>query len=400
MKILVINAGSSSFKYQLIDMDTKEPLCSGLVERIGEPMGTLVYKRFPDTDKEEKIKQEKPFNTHREGMLEVMAILTSADKGVIKDPSEIYAAGHRVLLGGSLKEEIVTPEVKQVIRDYIPLGPLHNPANLAGIEVLEELFPSLPSVAVFDTGFHSTMEEHVYTYPIPEEISKKYRIRRYGFHGTSHKYVAREAALFLDKKPEECSLIVCHLGNGCSMSAVKNGKCVDTTMGLTPLEGLMMGTRSGDIDPAILPFLMTNENLSAQDMDTLLNKKSGLKGVCGMNDMRDLHAARDNNDPKAELAFNMFVHRIRKYLGAYLLELNGADAIVFTGGIGENDEFVRQAVTADLSFFGIELNQEENLIRRSGARVISTPSSRIPVVILPTNEELEIALTTQKLLQK
>ncbi len=398
MKIIVINAGSSSFKYQLIDMQTNQPLCSGLVERIGEDMGTLVYKRFPDTDKEEKIKAEKPFATHKEGMLEVMAMITSADKGVIKDASEISAAGHRVLLGGSLKECLVTDEVKQIVREYEPLGPLHIPANLAGIEVMEELFPSLPNVAVFDTAFHANIEEHVYTYPLPKEISKKYNIRRYGFHGTSHKYVSREAAKFLGKKPEECKLIVCHLGNGCSMTAVRNGICIDTTMGLTPLEGLMMGTRSGDIDPAVVPFLMKNEGYTAEEMDNLLNKKSGLKGVCGMNDMRDLHAAREEGNKEAELAFKMFVQRIRKYVGAYMLELDGIDALVFTGGIGENDEFVREGVTDNLSFVGIELNKEENLKRSGDPRVISLPSSKIPVVIFPTNEELEIALTTQKLI--
>ncbi len=406
MKILVINAGSSSFKYQLIDMETKTPLCSGLVERINDykdgklVMGNLVYKRFPDTDKEEKIKIEKPFANHREGMLDVMAMLTSSDKGVIKDASEIFAAGHRVVMGGSLKDSLVDEEIKAVIREFSSLSPLHNPANLTGIEVLEELFPSLPSVVVFDTGFHSSMKEHVYTYAIPKELSEKYNLRRYGFHGTSHKYVSREAAKFLGKEPENCKLIVCHLGNGCSMSAVKNGKCIDTTMGLTPLEGLMMGTRSGDIDPALPLFLMKNENISPDDMDTLLNKSSGLKGVCGMNDMRDLHEARQKGNKDAELAFMMFVHKIRKYLGAYMLELDGIDGLIFTGGIGENDEFVRKAVTDNLSFVGIELDQEENLIRRSIARIISTKSSKIPVVIFPTNEELEIALTTQEILSK
>ncbi len=398
MKVLVINAGSSSFKYQLLDMDTKEALCAGLVERIGDDMGTLIYKRYPDTDKEEKLKIEKPFPTHKEGMLEVMSMLTSSNDGVIKDFSEIKAAGHRVLIGGNLEEAIVTDEVRKLVESFTPLGPLHIPANLTGIDVLKELFPDMPQVAVFDTGFHATMEKPVYTYPIPYELTEKYRIRRYGFHGTSHKFVSRETALFLKKKPEESSMIVCHLGNGCSMTAVKNGKSIDTTMGLTPLEGLMMGTRSGDIDPAIVPFLMEKEKLSPKEVDSLLNKRSGLKGVCGMNDMRDLHAARQNGSERAQLAFEIFVHAIRKYLGAYLLELNGADAIVFTGGIGENDEFTRAAVVENLSFFGIELDEEKNTTRSSEARIISTSSSRIPLVIMPTNEELEIALATQRLL--
>ncbi len=400
MKILVINAGSSSFKYQLLDMATNAPLCSGLVERIGQSMGTLVFKRFPDTANEEKIKVEKPFASHKDGMLEVMAMLTNPEKGVIADLSEISATGHRVLLGGSLKEAVVTDEVKATIKEYEPLGPLHIPANLTGIDVVEELLPGVPAVAVFDTGFHSTMEKPVYTYPIPKALSEKYNIRRYGFHGTSHQYVSREATKFLGKSTEDCKLIVCHLGNGCSMSAVKNGKCVNTTMGLTPLEGLMMGTRCGDIDPALVLFLMKNEGLSAEEMDNLLNKKSGLLGVCEMSDMRDLHAAREEGNEDAELAFQMLVQRIRKYVGAYMLELDGIDALVFTGGIGENDEFVRQGVTANLSYVGIELNQEENLKRSGDPRVISTPASKIPVVIFPTNEELEIALTTQRILSK
>ncbi len=398
MNILVINAGSSSFKYQLINMDTKEALCAGLVERIGQAMGNLVYKRFPDTDNEEKIKVEKPFANHKEGMLAVMEIMTSADKGVIKDASELAATGHRVLIGAEgMKEEIVTPELKKAVADLTPLGPLHIPANLTGIEVMEELFPSLPAVAVFDTGFHSTMPEYNSTYPIKKELTEKHKIRRYGFHGTSHKFVSREAALFMGKKPEDVKLIVCHLGNGCSMSAVKNGECVNTTMGFTPLEGLMMGSRSGDVDPAVVAFLIRKEGFTPDQVDDILNKQSGFLGMCGMSDMRDIHDAIAKGDKAAKLAFDMFCARVRKFIGAYLYELDGADAIVFTGGIGENDEFVREAVTDNASFYGIELNKEENLIRRGCARYISTENSRIPLIIMPTNEELEIALATQRL---
>ncbi len=399
MNILVINAGSSSFKYQLINMDTKEALCSGLVERIGQSMGTLVYKRFPDTDQEEKVKMEKPFADHKEGMLAVMEIMVSADKGVIKDASELAATGHRVLIGEEgMKEEIVTPELKATINALAPLGPLHIPANLMGIEVMEELFPSLPAIAVFDTGFHTTMPEYNYTYPIKKELTEKHKIRRYGYHGTSHKFVSREAALFMGKKPEEVKVIVCHLGNGCSMSAVKYGECVNTTMGFTPLEGLMMGSRSGDVDPAVVAFLIRKEGFTPEQVDDILNKQSGFLGLCGMSDMRDIHDAISKGDKMAKLAFDMFCARVRKFIGAYLYELDGADAIVFTGGIGENDEFVREAVTANASFYGIELDKEENLIRRGEARYISTPNSRIPLIIMPTNEELEIALAVQRLI--
>lgn len=401
MNILVINSGSSSIKYQLIDMTTEKALCSGLVERIGEGMGALTHKINPGTDTEKKFSFEQDFPTHVEGMERVVELITDAEKGVIASTRDIHAVGHRVLLGGEeIKEPVrVNDWVKGVIRDYIPLGPLHNAANLAGIEVAMKLFPHAPSVAVFDTEFHQTMPEKAYLYPLPYELYKELRLRRYGFHGTSHAYVTRKAAEFLGKPASEVNLITCHLGNGCSMAAVQNGRCVDTTMGITPLEGLMMGTRCGDIDPALVPFLMEKKGWGPAEMDTVMNKKSGLKGICGMNDMRDVHAAREKGDAKAQLAFDMFVYRIRKYVGAFAVVLGRTDAVVFTAGIGENDDFVRSEVCRDMPLLGLEIDAQANAKRSGEIRAISTSASRIPVLIVPTNEELAIAQATQSVLK-
>lgn len=401
MNILVINSGSSSIKYQLIDMTTEKALCSGLVERIGEGMGALTHKINPGTDTEKKFSFEQDFPTHVEGMERVVELITDAEKGVIASTSDIHAVGHRVLLGGEeIKEPVrVNDWVKGVIRDYIPLGPLHNAANLAGIEVAMKLFPHAPSVAVFDTEFHQTMPEKAYLYPLPYELYKELRLRRYGFHGTSHAYVTRKAAEFLGKPVNEVNLITCHLGNGCSMAAVQNGRCVDTTMGITPLEGLMMGTRCGDIDPALVPFLMEKKGWGPAEMDTVMNKKSGLKGICGMNDMRDVHSAREKGDAKAQLAFDMFVYRIRKYVGAFAVVLGRIDAVVFTAGIGENDDFVRAEVCRDMPLLGLEIDAQTNAKRSGEIRAISTSASRIPVLIVPTNEELAIAQATQSVLK-
>ncbi|MBZ2171972.1 acetate kinase [Nitratidesulfovibrio sp. SRB-5] len=396
MNVLVINSGSSSIKYQLIDMTTEKALCSGLVERIGEGMGKLTHKIKPDTDAEEKIVLEQAFANHVEGMKKVVDLITDADKGVIADKGEIYAVGHRVLLGGEeIKQSVKIDEwAKGIIRDYIPLGPLHNPANLAGIEVAEELFPHAPSVGVFDTEFHQTMPKKAYLYPLPYDLYKTLRIRRYGFHGTSHRYITKKTAEFLGKPLDELNIITCHLGNGCSMAAVKNGRCVDTTMGITPLEGLMMGTRCGDIDPALVPFLMEKKDWSGAEIDTVMNKQSGLKGICGMNDMRDIHAAREKGDEMAELAFQMFVYRIRKYIGSFAVVVGKLDAIVFTAGIGENDDLVRAAVCKDMDILGIDIDEAVNAKRSGQARHIGKPGQRVPVLVVPTNEELEIAQTT------
>ncbi len=402
MNILVINAGSSSFKYQLIDMKDQRVLCAGLVERIGESMGRMVHKIAPDSEKEEKISSERPFKNHVEGMKAVVAAITDPMKGVIKSKDEVHAIGHRVVMGGeAIKESVIIDEnIKKIIRDNFPLSPLHNPANMAGIEVAEELFPGVPNVGVFDTEFHQTMPQEAYIYPLPYEVYEEYRVRRYGFHGTSHRYVTRRAAEFLGKALDEVNLVTCHLGNGCSMSAVQNGRCIDTTMGTTPLDGLMMGTRSGSIDPAIVPFLIEKTGKSPAEIDTLMNKQSGLKGICGLNDMRDIHSACEKGDAKALLALNMFTYRIKKYIGAYIAVLGRVDGIVFTAGIGENDDIVRASVCTGLNHLGIELDLEANAVRSSMPRSISPAGTAVPVLVIPTNEELEIALTTVRLVEK
>ena len=399
MNVLVINAGSSSFKYQLIDMDRHHVLCGGLVERIGEAMGRMVHKIAPDSDAEEKITTERPFANHVEGMKAVVAAITDPQKGVIKSKDEVHAIGHRVVMGGeAIKESVIIDDrIKELIRDNFHLSPLHNPANLAGIEVAEELFPGVPNVGVFDTEFHQTMPEAAYLYPLPYSVYTEYRVRRYGFHGTSHRYVTRKTAEFLGKSVNEVNLITCHLGNGCSMAAVKNGKCVDTTMGTTPRDGLMMGTRCGSIDPAIVPFLVEKMGKSAGEVDMLMNKESGLKGICGLNDMRDIHAACEKGDARAALALDMFVYRIKKYIGAYMAVLGRLDAVVFTAGIGENDDIVRARVCDGLDHLGIALDLDANAVRSSTPRSISKPGTAVPVLIVPTNEELEIALTTARL---
>ena len=403
MKILVINAGSSSCKYQLLEMDTRAVLATGLAERIGQEGGRLTHKIAPDTDNEEKLVREAFFPTHVEAMELVIALLTDAEKGVIKDKSEIYAIGHRVLHGGEAVSDpvLVNERVKQIVEECAVLGPLHNPANLMGIEVAEKLFPGVPNVAVFDTEFGMGMPKEAFMYALPYEMYEELRIRRYGFHGTSHKYIANATAQFLGKPLSELRSITMHLGNGSSMSCVKNGKCFDTSMGLTPLEGLVMGTRCGTIDPAIVPFIMEKKGLSPAEADTLMNKKSGLLGLCGYTDMRDVHAQVEKGNERAELALNLLVRSIKKTLGSYFFLLEGnVDALVFTAGIGENDDIVRAMVCEGLEAFGIKLNKEENGTRKPGARIITTPDSKIPVIIIPTNEELQIALATVEVLKK
>lgn len=401
MNVLVINSGSSSFKYQLIDMTTETALCSGLVERIGEEQGKLTHKVMPGTDGEKKFVMEQPFPDHVAGMKTVVDALTDSEKGVIKDKSEIHAVGHRVVQGGETfsKSVVVDNVVKAAIHDNIPLAPLHNPANLAGIDVAQELFPDAPSVAVFDTEFHSTMPAKAYRYAIPTRLYKELKIRRYGFHGTSHRFVTKQAAKFLGKKVEEVNLVTCHLGNGCSMAAVQKGKCIDTSMGMTPLAGLMMGTRCGDIDPAILPFLAENKGLTIKEIDAILNKESGLKGVCGMNDMRDLHTARlEKKDEAAQLAFEMFCYHIKQYIGSYIAIVGPIDAIVFTAGVGENDEHMRAEVCKGLEHLGIEIDLAANDVRCGDPRSISK-GGKVDVLIIPTNEELEIAQATVEVLK-
>lgn len=401
MKVLVINAGSSSIKYQLLNMDTEAVMASGLVERIGEEKGVLSHKRFT-TGKEEKTVLEQKIADHREGMHLVINMITAAETGVIKDKSEIDAIGHRTVQGGEdfSSSILVTEEVKKCIEKNNPLAPLHNPANLTGIAVAEELFPGTPNVAVFDTEFHQTMPPSSYIYPIPYELYKELKIRRYGFHGTSHKYVAKKLAAAMGKAPEEINIITVHLGNGGSISAVKKGKCVDTSMGMTPLAGVMMGTRCGDIDPAIVKFIMDQKGLSIEEVDTILNKKSGLLGIAGMNDMRDLHAAVEKGNEMAKLALDIFVHKVKQFIGAYTAVLGTVDGIVFTAGIGENDDIARAQICADMQGLGIEIDTAANSRRSDDPNKISTAASKVQVWVIPTNEELQIAQDTIAVLKK
>ena len=398
MKILVINAGSSSCKYQLFNMDDQSVLCSGVVERIGQPMGKLSHKIAPGSDKEEKIIVERPFPTHVEGMEDVISLLLDSEKGVIQDKSEISAIGHRVLHGGEAITDpvLIDDKVKEIIRDCFPLGPLHNPANLMGIDVAEKLFPGVPNVGVFDTEFGMTLAPEAYLYPLPYSLYEELRIRRYGFHGTSHKYIAKATAAFLGKPLSELNSITMHLGNGSSMSAVQNGKCIDTSMGLTPLEGLMMGTRCGSIDPAIVPFMMEKKGMTPQEADTVLNKQSGLYGVGDINsgDMRDMLAAAEKGSERAELALKMFARRVVKYVGAYYVLLGGADALVFTGGVGEYSVPMRKRITSQLGALGLKLDDERNKECFGKPGVISTDDSKWKMIVMPTDEELMIATDT------
>ncbi len=403
MKVLVINAGSSSCKYQLLEMDTKTVLCSGIAERIGQQNGRLTHKIAPGTDREKQIVRDEDFRTHVEAMELVIALLTDPADGVIRDKGEIFAIGHRVLHGGeSITEPVLVDQhVKDVIKECFLLGPLHNPANLMGIEVAEKLFPGVPNVAVFDTAFGMGMPPEAFMYALPYELYEELKIRRYGFHGTSHKYIARKTAEYLGKPQGELNSVTMHLGNGSSMSCVKNGTCFDTSMGLTPLEGLIMGTRCGSIDPAIVPFIQEKKGYSPAEADAVMNKKSGLLGICGFTDMRDVHAEIEKGNKRAALALQMLVRSIRKTLGAYIFLLDGKpDAIVFTAGIGENDPIVRAAVCEGLEGLGIKLDHKENDTRKPGARTISTPDSRIRVLVIPTDEELEIAEATLRVLGK
>ena len=398
MKILVINCGSSSLKYQLIDMENEEVLAKGLCERIGIEGSNLSHKA---AGKEElEVKKEMP--NHTVAIKMVMDALVDPEYGVIKDTSEISAVGHRVLHAGTVYSDsiVVNEDVKKVIRDCFDLGPLHNPANLMGIEACEEAMPGTPNVAVFDTAFGMKMPEKASLYAIPYEYYEKYSIRRYGFHGTSHSYVSKEAIKYCELDPETAKVIVCHLGNGASVSASIGGKCVDTSMGLTPLEGLIMGTRSGDIDPAVVQFICNKEGKDVNEVLNILNKKSGILGMSGgvSSDFRDVQKAQSEGNHKADVAIQAFIYRVAKYIGAYVAAMNGVDAIVFTAGVGENDKPIRGAVCEYLGYLGIEIDPEINKAR--GKRVtISTPESKVKVCVIPTNEELSIARETLDLVK-
>ena len=402
MNILVINCGSSSLKYQLLDMTDKSAVAMGLIERIGEDMGSVTQKSHPDTGQEQKFGGKLPIPDHAEAMRLVLDKLVDPEWGVIKDLNEIDAIGHRVVQGGEdiIEPVLVDQDVIEAIRKNIPLGPLHNPAHLAGIEGAMKLLPGIPNVVVVDTEFHQTMPKKAYLYPVPMELYTELKVRKYGFHGTSHKYVTKAAAAYLGKPVDQVNLITAHLGNGCSMAAVKKGKCVDTSMGLTPLAGLMMGTRCGNIDPAVLPFVAEHKGVSLTEIDTMLNKKSGLLGICGMNDMRDIHAARESGDESAQLAFEMFAYRVKTTIGAYLAVVGEIDALIFTAGIGENDSFAREEACAGLEHLGIKIDSEKNNARLPGVRNISAKDSRVAVLIVPTDEELEIAQATMAIVDK
>ncbi len=396
MKILVINCGSSSLKFQLIDSETEAVIAKGLCERIGIEGSKLIYT--PTGGEKQEI--EEPMEDHKKAVSLVIDALTDKETGVLTSLSEINAVGHRLVHGGEkfASSTLINEEVITAITECNDLAPLHNPANLIGIRACKELMPDVPQAGVFDTAFHQTMPEEAYLYGIPYEYYEKYRIRRYGFHGTSHSYVSKRAAEMLGKDYTDAKIIVCHLGNGASVSAVKNGKCVDTSMGLTPLEGLMMGTRSGDIDPAIIEFLAHKEGLSIDDIMSILNKKSGMYGLSGYlsSDSRDLHAACDAGKPEGIRTVKTYCYRVAKYIGAYAAAMNGVDAICFTAGIGENSAETRAAVCEYLGYLGIGIDEEQNK-KRGEDVVISTPDSKVKVMVIPTNEELAIARETAAL---
>ncbi|MGW1200090.1 acetate kinase [Streptomyces sp. NPDC002536] len=388
-RVLVLNSGSSSVKYQLLDMADGSRLAVGLVERIGEQTSRLAHT--PLATGGDKRETTGPIADHKEA-LEAVAAELAAD-GLGLDSPELAAIGHRVVHGGSEFTEptLITDEVLAHIEALIPVAPLHNPANVTGIRTAQALRPDLPQVAVFDTAFHTTMPESAARYAIDAETADAHMIRRYGFHGTSHAYVSRETAKLLGKDPSEANVIVLHLGNGASASAVRGGRCVDTSMGLTPLEGLVMGTRSGDLDPAVIFHLARNAGMSVDEIDSLLNKKSGLIGLCGDNDMREIRRRIDEGDEQAQLAFDIYVHRLKKYIGAYYAVLGKVDAVAFTAGVGENAAPVREAAVAGLEELGLAVDPARNAERSGDARLISPDSARVAVAVVPTDEELEIA---------
>ncbi|SDY51543.1 acetate/propionate family kinase [Thermoactinomyces sp. DSM 45892] len=396
MKVLVINCGSSSIKYQLFDMTDESVLASGLVEKIGTD-AAIIKQEIPGR---EELVLTSEILDHRDGLNKVLSLLMSEEHGVIQSADDILAVGHRVVHGGEFFSEsvVITSEVRQAIRKTIDLAPLHNPPNLLGIDAAQAQLANAVHVAVFDTAFHQTMPDYAFMYPIPRVLYQKHRIRRYGFHGTSHKYVAQKAAEFLGRPLENLKLVIAHIGNGASLSAIEYGKSVDTSMGMTPLEGLMMGTRSGDIDPAIVPFVMAKEDLTLGEVQSMLNKHSGLLGVSGLSgDMREVTEAMFDGNPQAKLAIEMYVYRLRKMIGAYFAALNGADALIFTAGVGENASLIREKVCSGLSYLGMEIDLEENSVRRKEDRRISTSQSKIDVLVIPTNEELMIARDAKNL---
>jgi acetate kinase len=393
-KVLVINSGSSSIKYQLFDMLNNTVLAKGLLEQIGEPQSKLTHHTRTAGGAWDEILRIQKVTGHQEGFALIGAVLN--ESGAVRDTGELFGIGHRVVHGGEKFREptVINAEVMATIRNLIPLAPLHNPANLLGIEVARESAPEVPQVAVFDTAFHQSLPPYAFRYALPQDWYERHRIRRYGFHGTSHGYVAGQAAAHLNKPLTSVNLITLHLGNGASVAAIKNGNSVDTSMGLTPLEGLIMGTRSGDIDPAIIFYLVRKADLSQNEIESLLNKHSGLKGVCGVNDMREITQLADKGDEPARLAIEMYCYRIKKYIGAYYAVLGDVDALVFTAGIGENAAGIRSQSCEGLSHLGIEVDEKKNEFNTSGIFEIQSDASAIKILVIPTDEELEIAEQT------
>ncbi|ACL76480.1 acetate/propionate family kinase [Ruminiclostridium cellulolyticum] len=397
MKVLVINAGSSSLKYQLIDMKNETVLAKGLCDRIGIDNSFIKQSR----GSEEAVILNKELKNHKDAIEAVISALTDDNMGVIKNMSEISAVGHRIVHGGEKfnSSVVIDENVMNAVRECIDVAPLHNPPNIIGIEACQQIMPNIPMVAVFDTTFHSSMPDYAYLYALPYELYEKYGIRKYGFHGTSHKYVAERASAMLDKSLNELKIITCHLGNGSSICAVNKGKSIDTSMGFTPLQGLAMGTRSGTIDPEVVTFLMEKENLDVKGVSKLLNKKSGVLGISGVSsDFRDLHAAADAGNSRAELAIEIFCYGVKKFIGEYIAVMNGVDAIVFTAGVGENNSVVRNMIISDMDFLGIKIDEEKNKLR--GQEVdISTADAAVRTLVIPTNEELAIARETVRLVK-
>ncbi|HBT50786.1 MAG TPA: acetate kinase [Petrotoga sp.] len=397
MKILVINSGSSSLKYQILEMENEECLVKGLVERIGEEESDIEQE-----SKEKEYKNITKINDHEEALKKAMELITDPEYGCLKGLDEIDAVGHRIVHGGEkfFSSVLIDEEVIKAIEENSDLAPLHNPPNLVGIRAAKKLLPKVPQVAVFDTSFHHSMPEKAYMYGLPYELYQKYKIRRYGFHGTSHRYVSQKASEILRKDIKELKMITAHLGNGASLAAIDRGKVVDTSMGFTPLEGLIMGTRSGDIDPSIVLFL-TRKGYSVDELDDLLNKRSGVYGLSEMsNDMRDIRKGIENGDKKAKLAYDVYVYRLAKYIGSYVTILKGLDALVFTAGVGENDEHVRMDVCDYLDFFGVKIDKEKNTLLNRKEGIISTSDSDVDVLIVKTNEELMIAQDTKRIVEE
>lgn len=397
MKVVIINSGSSSIKYQLIDMPENAVICSGMIDRIGLETSNLSYV----TDSI-KVQETLPIANHKIGLEKIAQLLMDDKVGVIKSTSEIQAVGHRVVHGGSsfTKTVVITEEVKEKIRQLFDLAPLHNPANLEGINVAEEIFNTAQQVAVFDTAFHQTIPVVAHKYALPNYLLTENKIRLYGFHGTSHKYVSEKAIHYLKQNSvtKDSNIITIHLGNGCSMTAVKDGKSIDHTLGFGPMNGLIMGTRSGDVDQSVIFYLVNSLGYSLDDVNTMLQKQSGMLGLTGFSDLRDIEANAENGNVECQLALDMNAYRIKKYIGAYTAVLNGLDAIVFTAGIGENSSYIRKLVCTDMDYFGLELDQAKNEVRSKEIREINTPNSRTKILVIPTNEEIEIANQVYELL--